>query len=104
MKTNLFEQIPKTAAQEIFTELLLTDQVRIERIVSFGQASPEGFWYEQPESEWILLLAGSAQLRLEDRVLDLVPGDYLNIPAGTPHRVEKTAEHGQTVWLAIFYK
>jgi cupin 2 domain-containing protein len=104
MKTNLFEQIPKHAAQEIFTELLLTDQVRIERIVSFGQASPEGFWYEQPESEWILLLTGSAQLRLEDRVLDLVPGDYLNIPAGTPHRVEKTAEQGQTVWLAIFYK
>jgi cupin 2 domain-containing protein len=104
MKTNLYAQIPKHAAQELFTELLSTEQVRIERIVSFGQASPEGFWYEQAESEWVLLLEGSAQVRMGDQLLDLVPGDYLTIPSGTPHRVEKTDENGRTVWLAVFCK
>jgi hypothetical protein len=30
---------------ELFTTLLNTGNVRIERIVSHGHASPEGFWY-----------------------------------------------------------
>ncbi len=101
---NLFERIPEKSAQEIFTGLLATGSVRIERIVSFGQASPEGFWYDQPEHEWVLLLEGSAQLRFDDKEVDLAPGDYLNIPSGTRHRVEKTAENCRTVWLAVFYK
>jgi cupin 2 domain-containing protein len=104
MKTNLYAQIPGHAAQEVFTGLLSTGHVRIERIVSFGQTSPAGFWYEQAEGEWILLLEGSAQLRLGEQIVDLIPGDYLNIPAGTPHRVEKTAGNGPTIWLAVFYK
>ena len=104
MKNNLFDQIPRRAAKELFTELLSKRNMRIERIVSFGQASPAGFWYDQSESEWVLLLEGAAQLQFEDRQVDLVPGDYLNIPAGTRHRVEKTAENTRTVWLAIFYK
>lgn len=104
MKNNLFDQIPGRAANELFTELLAEGNLRIRRIVSFGQASPAGFWYEQSENEWVLLLEGTAQLRFEDRLVDLVPGDYLNIPAGMRHRVEKTAENGQTVWLTVFYK
>ena len=60
MKMNLFENIPESAPEEVLTELLSAEGVRIERIVSFGQASPEGFWYDQIEDEWILLLEGSA--------------------------------------------
>lgn len=105
MKTNLFEEIPASAPEELFTELLRGNDVRIERIVSFGQSSSEGFWYEQEENEWVLLLEGSATLGFEEGVsVDLNAGDYLNIPAGRRHRVEKTDRNGRTVWLAVFYK
>jgi len=101
---NLFENIPESAPKEIITELLSADGVRIERIISFGQSSPEGFWYDQKENEWVLLLEGSATLRLEEGgAVDLKPGDHLLLPAGKRHRVEKTDEHKRTVWLTIFY-
>ena len=101
---NLFENIPENAPKELVTELLNAEGVRIERIISFGQRSPDGFWYDQKENEWVLLLEGSATLRFEEGdPAHLKPGDYLNIPAGKRHRVEKTAENCRTVWLAIFY-
>lgn len=80
--------------------------LRIERIVSTGQASPEGFWYDQEEHEWVLLLSGSAGLRFEgeDGPRALGPGDQAHIPAHTRHRVEWTAEGEHTIWLAIFYR
>lgn len=102
---NLFENIPENAPEELFTELLEAGNVRIERIVSFGQVSPNGFWYEQEENEWVLLLEGSATLRFEEsESIDLKPGDFVNIPAGRRHRVAKTDPANRTVWLAIFYK
>ena len=105
MKRNLFENIPESAPEEVFTELLSAEGVRVERIVSFGQVSPEGFWYDQPENEWILLLEGSATLAFQEKPsVDLKPGDYLKLPARCRHRVEKTSEKCRTVWLAIFYK
>ncbi len=86
------------------TELLKADGVRIERIVSFGQSSPDGFWYDQAENEWVLLLEGSGTLGFEQGdSVDLKPGDHLNIPSGTRHRVEKTDPNCRTVWLTIFY-
>ena len=102
---NLFDQIPKTAPDELFTTLLLAERVRIERIVSFGQKSPEEFWYDQQENEWILLLEGTATLDFEKGYpANLKPGDHLNIPSGMRHRVKKTDETVRTVWLAVFYK
>ncbi len=102
---NLFENIPKNAPEELITELLSANGVRIERIVSFGQSSPDGFWYDQEEDEWVLLLEGSATLEFEaGDPVDLKPGDHLNIPAGQHHRVEKTDQNGRTVWLTVFYK
>ena len=104
MNTNLFENIPENAPEELVTELLSVEGVRIERIVSFGQSSPDGFWYDQEEDEWVLLLEGSATLGFEEGVsIRLKPGDHLQLPAGKRHRVEKTDENGRTVWLAIFY-
>ncbi len=99
---NLFDRIPEKAAQEVITELLTAKKVRIERIVSFGQGSPDGFWYDQPENEWVLLLEGSAQIQIEERHVAMRSGDYLYIPARTRHRVEKTAEKDRTVWLTVF--
>jgi cupin 2 domain-containing protein len=105
MKMNLFENIPESAPEEVLTELVSAASVRIERIVSFGQVCPEGFWYDQAENEWILLLEGSATLAFHDKPsVDLKPGDYLRLPAGCRHRVEKTSKIKRTVWLAIFYK
>ena len=75
--------------------------VRVERIVSDGQVSPPGFWYEQAEDEWVLLLQGEARLAYADGVEQgLRPGDAVLIPAGSRHRVAFTAP--RTVWLALF--
>lgn len=79
--------------------------MRIERIVSRGHCSPPGFWYDQSDDEWVMLLKGEARLRFEqdDRMVRLAEGDYLNIAAHQRHRVEWTAENTETVWLAVFY-
>ena len=103
-KQNLWQSLPDARAAEQFTELLHADKVRIERIVSHGQASPEGFWYDQGEHEWILLLEGAARLELEGgEILALAPGDYCHIPAHTRHRVAWTDPHRPTLWLAVFH-
>ena len=102
---NLLQNIPENSPEEFVTEVLKHENVRIERIVSFGQASPQGFWYDQAEHEWVLLLEGSATLSFEGgRSADLKPGDFVDIPAGQRHRIEKTDPDSRTVWLAVFYR
>jgi cupin 2 domain-containing protein len=100
---NLFAQLAHAGPDEDISTLLTTANVRIERIVSTGQASPPGFWYDQNESEWVVLLTGAAGLRFdsETKVRELKPGDYLHIPAHARHRVEWTHPSEPTVWLAI---
>ncbi len=102
---NLFVDIPTSIPAELFTTLLDgLPAVRIERIVSHGHASPEGFWYDQGTSEWVLVLRGAARLRFEgEEPIELAPGSYVNIPARRRHRVEWTTPDEQTVWLAIHY-
>jgi cupin 2 domain-containing protein len=77
---------------------------RVERIVSWGHASPPGFWYDQPDAEWVAVLAGRARLALRapDEVVELGPGDWIDIAAHRAHRVEWTAPGVATVWLAVF--
>ena len=102
---NLFCNISPTLPEELVETLVQARSARLERIVSNGQASPPDFWYEQTEHEWVLLLTGHAGLRFEgenDTVV-LRPGDYLNIPAGTRHRVDWTTTQEPTVWLALHY-
>ena len=98
---------PDAAAAEESIELLLDGgRFRVERIVSNGQTTPEGEWYEQDAAEWVVLLTGGARLRFEspNEVLELAPGDYVNIPAQRRHRVEWTDPNEPTVWLAIHYE
>jgi cupin 2 domain-containing protein len=102
--SNLFSNIPSNLPEELIETLIQSDGVRIERIVSHGHASPEGFWYDQDEHEWVMVLQGAARLQLEDRTIDLGPGDYINLPAHTKHRVQWTTTDQPTIWLAIFYK
>ncbi len=101
---NLFDNLPERLPQELFETLAAGDGVRIERILSQGQASPEGFWYDQEQHEFVLLLQGAARIGFDDgseRVLG--PGDYLNLPAHCRHRVAWTDPAQLTVWLAVFY-
>ncbi|WP_322514197.1 cupin domain-containing protein [Rhodopseudomonas palustris] len=101
---HLLAPLPPAGPDETLDTLLARGGVRIERIVSFGQASPEGFWYDQAEDEFVVLLAGSATLRFGDgRELPLTPGAWVDIPAHCRHRVDATAQGEATVWLTVFW-
>jgi cupin 2 domain-containing protein len=100
---NLFEGIEPRSTEEVVTALGGPPGARIERIVSTGQASPEGFWHDQDWTEWVFLISGSARLRMESEETprELQPGDYLEIPPRARHRVEATDARQPTVWLAV---
>ncbi|HJV74438.1 MAG TPA: hypothetical protein VJ654_09470 [Noviherbaspirillum sp.] len=102
---NIFSRIPAQLPAEAVETLAQGGATRIERIVSKGQCSPPGFWYDQDDNEWVLLLRGEATLRFEkdDRTIHLVAGSYINIAAHERHRVEWTKEDTETIWLAVFY-
>lgn len=86
--------------------VLQTPGWRLERIHSCSAVSPEGFWYDQPEHEWVLLLQGSGRLQLADQPEEVVLqcGDSLLIPAGCRHRVSGTDPDPGTIWLALFWR
>jgi len=105
---NLFRADPDPAGPESVEErvdvLAESESARVERIVSMGHTSPEGFWYDQDQAEWVVVLAGEALLQLLDpeEEIRLCPGDHLLIPAHRRHRVEWTAPGEPTIWLAVF--
>ena len=102
---NLFENLPHELPAEVFDRLVETPSLRVERIVSCGHASPDGFWYDQEDHEWALVLRGRARLRFadSDAPIELAPGDYVEIAAHRRHRVEWTTPDEPTVWLAIHH-
>ena len=100
---NLFAEIPSLLQEELTETLVSAASLRIERIVSHSHASPEGFWYDQKEHEWVVVLRGAARLQFEDGLVELKPGDFVNIPAHRKHRVDWTTPGEPTVWLAVFY-
>lgn len=102
---NLLAGVPAGAAQEVFQPLLERPGLRIERIVSNGQASPEGFWYDSPEAEWVLLVSGSAAIEFEGQAGQhrMQPGDWLHLPAHCRHRVAWTDPTQPSVWLAVHH-
>ena len=102
---NLFDAAHGDVGQEIVTSLVEAPHLKIERIVSLGQQSSPGFWYDQHWAEWVMVLAGSAGLRFEgeDRVRVMSSGDSVLIPARARHRVEWTAEDHPTIWLAVHF-
>ncbi len=100
---NLFSDIPSDLPEELFETLLTGQGVRIERIVSRGHASPEGFWYDQDTDEWVVLLKGAARLQFENSntLLEMTPGSHVLIPAHARHRVAWTDPAQPTIWLAV---
>ena len=104
MVRNLLADLPTELPEELVQTILARKSVRIERIVSTGHSSPEGFWYDQVQAEWVIVLTGEAKLLLEDeKSYHMKPGDTINIPAHKKHRVEWTSENEPTVWLAVHY-
>ena len=103
---NLFELTQSTGlGAEEFETLASLGGMRIERIVSRGQSSPPGFWYDQAHAEWIVVLQGAAHLRIEgEDVKILRPGDSLMLAAHVRHRVEWTDPDSPTIWLAVHFE
>jgi cupin 2 domain-containing protein len=104
-KGNIWAAIPEQLPAELTEILAGSQEVTIERIVSRGHCSAEGFWYDQDHNEWVLLLKGQASLSFEGQAatVELTAGDYLNIPAHVRHRVVWTVEDTETIWLAVKY-
>ena len=103
LSTNIFADIPEQLSDELFECIIKKDNVLVERIVSNGHVTPAGQWYDQKGDEWVILLQGQATLLFEknQQLINLIPGDYLLIPAHTRHRVEWTLPDFNTLWLAI---
>lgn len=102
---NLFADLPAALPDERFDELLRGQEFRLERILSTGQATPAGQWYDQEQAEWVLVVRGSAQLLFagESAAVELGPGDAVLIPPHCRHRVQWTDPGQPTVWLAIHF-
>jgi cupin 2 domain-containing protein len=97
---NLLSDLPPLSKKETFETLFQSQAARIERIVSHSSSSPDGFWYDQNDDEWVLIIKGSATLRFEsDEVKVMKEGDHLLIPRHCRHRVDHTSE--ETIWLAV---
>jgi len=103
---NLFASLPRGLADEQTIELVAGENLRIERIVSTGQASPPGFWYDQDWAEWVLVVAGSAGVLFEGEAEPRVlrAGDFFHIAAHRRHHIAWTDREQPTVWLAVHYR
>ena len=100
---NIFGDAGNAANPEEFLTLLESDTVKIERIVSRSHGSPPGFWYDQTEDEWVMVVRGTAALEFAGgEIVEMKEGDYVIIPRGVRHRVARTGEN--TVWLAVHLK
>lgn len=101
---NIFGEIPKDLTNEVFEDIIVSEGVRIERIVSDGHFTPIGDWYDQAENEWVTVLKGEGVIEYYDGTfVTLGVGDYIDIPAHIKHRVKSTSESSLTIWLAVFY-
>lgn len=102
---NLFADLPSELPEELVDVLVQSTNVRIERIVSTGHCSPDNFWYDQDEHEWVIVLKGEGKLLFDDaEPVHLKPGDQMLIAAHKKHRVEWITPNEPTVWLAVFYR
>lgn len=99
---NIYQGISTAGEEEQFDLLMKGKHYRIDRIVSSGHSSPQGFWYDQEDDEWIMLIQGEATLEIEGELKQMKAGDYLFLPKNCKHRVEKTSIEPACIWLCFF--
>jgi cupin 2 domain-containing protein len=100
---NIFSSVGENSTGEDFATLFQNSSLTIRRIVSHSHGSPEGFWYDQGEDEWVMVLRGEANLEFAGgEVVEMKEGDYLMIPRRVKHRVGGTSS--ETIWLAVHFK
>ena len=104
-KISIYSNLSKNKQNEIFEDIISNKKLKLERIISNGQSTAPGQWYDQEKEEWVLLLKGKAGLLFEgeDEILELHAGDYVLIPAHVKHRVEWTDKKSETIWLALHF-
>ncbi len=101
---NIFDQLPEDLQSEVIEDILKSDKLRIERIISKGHTSPPTEWYDQEQNEWVIVLQGEAVIEFEEAGEQrMLRGSYANIPAHSRHRVKWTTPESETIWLAIHY-
>ncbi len=102
---NLLKDVPRELAEEMVDVLVEKKGVRIERIISTGQSTPDDEWMDQDRNEWVLVVSGAARLSFKDpqEVVEMSKGDWANIEAGRKHRVDWTTENQPTIWVTVFY-
>ena len=109
---NLLHEIPGDIPDEVVSPLCggscNMGSVRVDRIVSRRFTSPEGFWYDQDEDEYVLLIQGAARLTMavsatNHETVEMKPLDWIYLPAHIRHRVDWTDPDRDTIWLAVYY-
>ncbi|MDB2562606.1 cupin domain-containing protein [Sulfurimonas sp.] len=102
--TNIFDNIPKELDAELFQDILVKDNLKIQRIVSQGESTNDDKWYIQEDDEWVIVLQGKATISfIDESDINLNSGDYIHIPANKKHKVSWTSSTEQTVWLAVHF-
>lgn len=98
---NIFDLPLLPLPHEMTNILTESSNVRVERIVSTGQTSD---WYDQAETEFVVLIEGSAVIEFEnDRCTALSKGNTLLLKPHERHRVSYTSSEPPCIWLCIFY-
>ena len=98
---NIYNLPPLPLTEEVTTILTENENIRIERIISTGQISD---WYDQEETEFVILLDGNAVIEFENnKSIAMSKGDTLLIKPHERHRVSFTSSEPPCVWLCIFY-
>jgi cupin 2 domain-containing protein len=102
---NIFANLPAHLSNELFEILLENKNIKIERIISKGHCSPDDFWYDQEQNEWVMVLQGKASLLFEneEKPVLLSQVDYLNVPEHKKHRINRTDPNQKTIWLTVYY-
>ncbi len=105
MKGNIYKDLVADPRKELFENIIQSENIRVEKIISSGQSTPEGQWYDQATDEWVILLQGKAKLLFADgQEISLGEGDYLHIPAHKKHRVTYTQAQPPCIWLAVHWE
>lgn len=102
---NIFSLLQVNTTNEYFEDIISEADFRIERIISDGHTTPDDFWYNQDEDEFVLLLKGFAKLMFEDgSIIELNEGDYVIIDKHKKHKVIYTSTETKTFWITCYYK